>query len=66
MKAAYSQEPSAFLDDTFRKTVKTTLASTLLAEFPVVIKQILLYIKTTVENFGTVRVQGKLTAQQTG
>ncbi|KAG8001883.1 Nucleolar pre-ribosomal-associated protein 1 [Nibea albiflora] len=53
MKAAYSQGPSAFLEDAFRKSVGETLASMLMADFPVAIKQILLYIKSTVENLGT-------------
>ncbi|XP_039986899.1 nucleolar pre-ribosomal-associated protein 1 [Xiphias gladius] len=53
MKTAYSQGPSALLEDTFRKNVEETLAFMSMAEFPVAIKQILLYIKSTVENFGT-------------
>ncbi|TMS07347.1 Nucleolar pre-ribosomal-associated protein 1 [Larimichthys crocea] len=53
MKAAYSQGPSAFLEDAFRKSVGETLASMSMADFPVAIKQILLYIKSTVENLGT-------------
>uniref|UniRef100_A0A8C4IF92 Nucleolar pre-ribosomal-associated protein 1 n=1 Tax=Dicentrarchus labrax TaxID=13489 RepID=A0A8C4IF92_DICLA len=42
--------------DNFRKTVEETLASMSMAEFPVAVKQILLYIKSTVENHGTVRI----------
>uniref|UniRef100_A0A8D3C091 Nucleolar pre-ribosomal-associated protein 1 n=1 Tax=Scophthalmus maximus TaxID=52904 RepID=A0A8D3C091_SCOMX len=53
MKAAYSQGPSALLEDTFRKNVEETLTLMSVEEFPVAIKQILLYIKSTVENFGT-------------
>uniref|UniRef100_A0A3B4UFA2 URB1 ribosome biogenesis homolog n=1 Tax=Seriola dumerili TaxID=41447 RepID=A0A3B4UFA2_SERDU len=53
MKAAYSQGPSALLEDTFTKNVEETLAFISMAEFPVAIKQILLYIKSTVEIFGT-------------
>lgn len=34
----------------------------LIAEFPLAVKQILLYIKSTLENFGTVRAQNKLQA----
>ena len=63
MKAAYSRGPSALLEEAFRKNVEESLASMLMAEFPVAIKQILLYIKSTVESFGTVRAQHKLTAQ---
>uniref|UniRef100_A0A4W6E3K8 URB1 ribosome biogenesis homolog n=1 Tax=Lates calcarifer TaxID=8187 RepID=A0A4W6E3K8_LATCA len=55
MKAAYSEGPSALLKDTFRKNVEETLPLMSMAEFPVAIKQILLYIKSTVENFGAVR-----------
>ncbi|KAL7400418.1 hypothetical protein ABVT39_012092 [Epinephelus coioides] len=53
MKSAYSQGPSALLEDTFRKNLEGTLASMSMADFPVAIKQILLYIKSTVENVGT-------------
>ncbi|XP_070685256.1 nucleolar pre-ribosomal-associated protein 1 [Pempheris klunzingeri] len=52
-KAAYSQGASTLLEDAFRKDVEETLSSMLLAEFPVAIKQILLYMKSTVENLGT-------------
>lgn len=62
MKAAYAQGPSSLLEDAFRKDVEGTLASMLMAEFPVAIKQVLLYIKSTVENLGTVRAQKKLLA----
>ncbi|XP_026153088.1 nucleolar pre-ribosomal-associated protein 1 [Mastacembelus armatus] len=53
MKDAYSQGPSALLKGTFRENMEGFLASMLLTDFPVVIKQILLYIKSTVEKFGT-------------
>uniref|UniRef100_A0A665V070 URB1 ribosome biogenesis homolog n=1 Tax=Echeneis naucrates TaxID=173247 RepID=A0A665V070_ECHNA len=52
MKAAYIQGPGAFLEDTFKKNVGETLAVMLMAEFPVAVKQLLLYIKSTVEDFG--------------
>uniref|UniRef100_A0A3P9JLM6 URB1 ribosome biogenesis homolog n=1 Tax=Oryzias latipes TaxID=8090 RepID=A0A3P9JLM6_ORYLA len=39
--------------NTFRKNIEAALVSMLLAEFPIAIKQVLLYIKSTVENFGT-------------
>uniref|UniRef100_A0A3Q3S3N5 URB1 ribosome biogenesis homolog n=1 Tax=Mastacembelus armatus TaxID=205130 RepID=A0A3Q3S3N5_9TELE len=54
MKDAYSQGPSALLKGTFRENMEGFLASMLLTDFPVVIKQILLYIKSTVEKFGSV------------
>lgn len=59
MKAAYIQGPDTLLKDTFRKSAKEALASLSLAEFPVAIKQILLYIRSTVENFGLVGAQNK-------
>uniref|UniRef100_A0A8D0DA07 URB1 ribosome biogenesis homolog n=1 Tax=Sander lucioperca TaxID=283035 RepID=A0A8D0DA07_SANLU len=59
MKAAYSRGPNALLEDAFRKNMEASLASMLLADFPVAVKQILLYIRSTVENLGTVRAQNK-------
>ncbi|KAL3057633.1 hypothetical protein OYC64_007984 [Pagothenia borchgrevinki] len=53
MESAYSQGPNALLEDTFRKNVEGTLASMLIDDFPVATKQILLYIRSTVENLGT-------------
>ncbi|XP_059187700.1 nucleolar pre-ribosomal-associated protein 1 isoform X2 [Centropristis striata] len=53
MKAAYSQGPNALLEDTFRKNVEGTLSSMLMADYPVAIRQILLYIKSTIEHLGT-------------
>ncbi|TDH14693.1 hypothetical protein EPR50_G00022920 [Perca flavescens] len=53
MKAAYSRGPNTLLEDTFRKNVEGSLASMLLADFPVAIRQILLYIRSTVESLGT-------------
>lgn len=55
MKAAYSQGISTLLEDAFRKKVEETLSSISLAEYPVAVKQILLYINSTLENVGTVR-----------
>ncbi|KAK2912907.1 nucleolar pre-ribosomal-associated protein 1 isoform X1 [Channa argus] len=52
MKDAYNQGPHALLDGTFRRKVEGTLCSLLMEEFPVAIRQILLYIKSTVESFG--------------
>ncbi|XP_023817454.1 nucleolar pre-ribosomal-associated protein 1 [Oryzias latipes] len=53
MKAAYMQGPSTLTTNTFRKNIEAALDSMLLAEFPIAIKQVLLYVKSTVENFGT-------------
>uniref|UniRef100_A0A8C4IDY3 Nucleolar pre-ribosomal-associated protein 1 n=1 Tax=Dicentrarchus labrax TaxID=13489 RepID=A0A8C4IDY3_DICLA len=55
-QSTYSQGLGTLLEDNFRKTVEETLASMSMAEFPVAVKQILLYIKSTVENHGTVRI----------
>ncbi|XP_069563498.1 nucleolar pre-ribosomal-associated protein 1 [Brachyistius frenatus] len=53
MKAAYIQGPRTLLEETFRKNVEEALSLMSMAEFPVAVKQILLYITSTVENFGT-------------
>ncbi|XP_030601182.1 nucleolar pre-ribosomal-associated protein 1 [Archocentrus centrarchus] len=53
MKDAFIQGPNALLKESFRKNAEEALASVPVAEFPVAIKQILLYIKSTVENLGT-------------
>ncbi|KAM3874727.1 nucleolar pre-ribosomal-associated protein 1-like [Diretmus argenteus] len=53
LKAAYSRGPGALLEDTFRRTTETSLAAMATAEFPVAIKQILLYIQSTVDSFGS-------------
>lgn len=60
MKAAYNQGMSTLLQDTFRKKVEETLPSMSIDEYPVAVKQILLYIKSTLENVGTVRAHLKL------
>uniref|UniRef100_A0A8C2ZSQ5 URB1 ribosome biogenesis homolog n=1 Tax=Cyclopterus lumpus TaxID=8103 RepID=A0A8C2ZSQ5_CYCLU len=56
MKDAYSRGPSTLLEATFRENVEGTLAAMLMTDFPVAIKQMLLYIKSTVENLGTILV----------
>ncbi|XP_068174249.1 nucleolar pre-ribosomal-associated protein 1 [Antennarius striatus] len=53
MKAAYSKGPGALIDDGFRGKAEGTIASMSMADFPVAIKQIVLYIKSVVENCGT-------------
>uniref|UniRef100_A0A3Q2P3W2 URB1 ribosome biogenesis homolog n=1 Tax=Fundulus heteroclitus TaxID=8078 RepID=A0A3Q2P3W2_FUNHE len=63
IKAAYVQGPGALLEDTFRQNAEKALAFMSLAEFPALIKQILLYIKSTVESFGKVRAHNKLSVQ---
>uniref|UniRef100_A0A3Q2ZZQ8 URB1 ribosome biogenesis homolog n=1 Tax=Kryptolebias marmoratus TaxID=37003 RepID=A0A3Q2ZZQ8_KRYMA len=63
LKAAYVQGPAALLEDTFRQNIEKAVASMPLAEFPVVIKQVLLYIRSTVEDFGMVGAKIKLIDQ---
>ncbi|XP_034022476.1 nucleolar pre-ribosomal-associated protein 1 [Thalassophryne amazonica] len=53
MKVAYQRGPAAFLEDNFRKNVEDSLAVMSVDEFPVAVMQTLLYIKATVEDFGT-------------
>lgn len=60
MKAAYSQGMSTLLKDAFRKKVVESLSSMSMAEYPVAVKQILLYIKSTLEIVGTVRAKNHL------
>lgn len=60
MKAAYCKGPDCLLEETFRKELDASLVAVTMAEFPVVIRQILLYVKSTVDNFGTVRAENRL------
>ncbi|XP_056139099.1 nucleolar pre-ribosomal-associated protein 1 [Lampris incognitus] len=53
IREAYSQDPITLLEDSFRMNMEESLATMAMAEFPLVIKQTLLYIKSTVDNFGT-------------
>lgn len=59
MRAAYSQGMNTLLKDAFRVKVEESLSSMSLAEYPVAVKQVLLYIKSTLEIVGTVRAQHK-------
>ncbi|KAM9852858.1 nucleolar pre-ribosomal-associated protein 1 [Aulostomus maculatus] len=52
MKAVYNEGLSTLLEDSCKTKVEVTLASMSIADFPLAIKQILLYIRSTVENFG--------------
>ncbi|XP_074535890.1 nucleolar pre-ribosomal-associated protein 1 [Halichoeres trimaculatus] len=65
MKAGYSGGPSSLLEDTFKKNAEDALETMLLAEFPVAIKQILLYMKSTVENLDTLPKDSGLAAVKT-
>uniref|UniRef100_A0A673WIU3 URB1 ribosome biogenesis homolog n=1 Tax=Salmo trutta TaxID=8032 RepID=A0A673WIU3_SALTR len=51
LKTAYTQGASALLEDSFRRRLEKSLVTMEMAEYPVAAKQILLYIKTTVDNF---------------
>ncbi|KAL2096575.1 hypothetical protein ACEWY4_008723 [Coilia grayii] len=53
MRAAYSQGPSALLQDALRLSVDESLASLELSRFPTAVCQLLLYIRTTVENLSS-------------
>ncbi|KAM9452285.1 nucleolar pre-ribosomal-associated protein 1 [Salvelinus alpinus] len=53
LKTAYTQGPSALLEASFRQRLEKSLVTMEMAEYPVAAKQILLYIKTTVDNFST-------------
>ncbi|XP_061916834.1 nucleolar pre-ribosomal-associated protein 1 [Entelurus aequoreus] len=53
MKAAYLDGLSGLPEDSFRKDVEEAAAALSVADFPLAIKQILLYVKSTVEDFGT-------------
>ncbi|XP_029923746.1 nucleolar pre-ribosomal-associated protein 1 isoform X2 [Myripristis murdjan] len=53
IKAAYCKGPDCLLEETFRTEVDASLAAMAMVEFPVAIRQILLYVKSTVDNFGT-------------
>lgn len=55
MKAAYSQGPSTLLEESFKKKAEETLSCMPIGEYPVAMRQVLLYIKSTLENVGTVR-----------
>ncbi|KAK6296276.1 hypothetical protein J4Q44_G00339890 [Coregonus suidteri] len=58
----YSQGASALLEDSFRRRLEERLAAMAMAEYPVAAKQILLYIKTTVDNFSMLSIDTGLLA----
>lgn len=55
MKAAYSQGPGALLEESFKTKAEETLSRMPIGEYPVAMRQVLLYVKSTLENVGTVR-----------
>lgn len=54
MKEAFCDGPDAWLRSSFADSLKMALLSLGVAEFPVAAKQVLLYLKTSVDTFGTV------------
>uniref|UniRef100_A0A8C8C729 URB1 ribosome biogenesis homolog n=1 Tax=Oncorhynchus tshawytscha TaxID=74940 RepID=A0A8C8C729_ONCTS len=56
LKTAYTQGASALLEDSFRRRLEKSLVTMEMAEYPVAAKQILLYIKTTVDNCSMLNV----------
>ncbi|CAB1349349.1 unnamed protein product, partial [Coregonus sp. 'balchen'] len=62
LKTTYSQGASALLEDSFRRRIEERLAAMAMAEYPVAAKQILLYIKTTVDNFSMLSIDTGLLA----
>uniref|UniRef100_A0A673W7V6 URB1 ribosome biogenesis homolog n=1 Tax=Salmo trutta TaxID=8032 RepID=A0A673W7V6_SALTR len=60
LKTAYTQGASALLEDSFRRRLEKSLVTMEMAEYPVAAKQILLYIKTTVDNFSMVQRNTRL------
>lgn len=51
------------MEDAFRENLERALAAMTMAEFPLAVKQVLLYIKSTVESLSTVRAQTEQTSQ---
>lgn len=54
MRAAYSQGPTALLQDTLRQSAEESLSSLELSRFPNTVCQLLLYIRSTVESLSSV------------
>uniref|UniRef100_A0A8C9VHG9 URB1 ribosome biogenesis homolog n=1 Tax=Scleropages formosus TaxID=113540 RepID=A0A8C9VHG9_SCLFO len=52
--AFYNQGPTAWVQDSFRQRTEEALSTLQMTDFPVAIKQVLLYLKTSVDNFSTV------------
>ena len=58
LKASYLQGPGALLEESFRGRARESLTGVPLAELPLVVNQLLLYTRSTVEDFGSVRGGG--------
>ncbi|KAM9801478.1 nucleolar pre-ribosomal-associated protein 1 [Neosynchiropus ocellatus] len=53
MRAAYSEGLSCMLEESFKKNSEDALSSLALADFPLAMKQVTLYVRSTVENFSS-------------
>ncbi|CAL8351648.1 unnamed protein product [Lota lota] len=53
LKASYLQGPEGLLEKSFRGRVRESLTCVALAELPLVVNQLLLYTRSTVEDFGS-------------
>ncbi|XP_056466290.1 nucleolar pre-ribosomal-associated protein 1 [Gadus chalcogrammus] len=53
LKASYLQGPGALLEESFRGRARESLTGVTLAELPLVVNQLLLYTRSTVEDFGS-------------
>ncbi|KAM6946090.1 nucleolar pre-ribosomal-associated protein 1 [Aplochiton taeniatus] len=53
LKATYSRGVSALLEDGSRESLEQALSSMEMTEHPLAVKQTLLYVKSTVDNYGT-------------
>ncbi|XP_056613383.1 nucleolar pre-ribosomal-associated protein 1 [Triplophysa dalaica] len=53
LKASYSEGPDAFLQEDFKGAVREALDTLDLYQFPVVVNQVLLYLRTYVVNFNS-------------
>ncbi|KAM8854605.1 nucleolar pre-ribosomal-associated protein 1 isoform 2-T2 [Synchiropus picturatus] len=53
MRAAYCEGLSCLLEESFKKNSEDAVTSLALADFPLVMKQVTLYIRSTVENFSS-------------
>ncbi|KPP69918.1 nucleolar pre-ribosomal-associated protein 1-like [Scleropages formosus] len=62
MKAFYNQGPTAWVQDSFRQRTEEALSTLQMTDFPVAIKQVLLYLKTSVDNFSTFPKEGSAAA----
>lgn len=55
LKTSYSEGPTAFLQEDFKEAVRGALDTLDLSQFPVAVKQVLLYLRTYVVTFNSLR-----------